>query len=165
MKTETVESIMARRGQPPRYCAYELLQDGLPVLVGFGPHPAPWLTFWNFREHDDSPRGRWLRYLSDPPPLGWWHIGFIGPIGRPYAETAARVRVEELKSMGIELPYNPIRTKGSRVEVQRIFPDGRQERYSTVLAASRATGIARRDIMRHVDMGYLDPSGAFWAAL
>jgi hypothetical protein len=153
-------------GQPRRYAVYELLQDGIPVMVAWGPTPAPHLLLWAVRQHlDDAPIGRWLKYLPEPPALGWFHAGFLTPISRQAAEGLAKFRIAELRDMGIELPYNPPRNIGARLAVLRVWPDGRRERYGSVKAASRATGISRRQLMRHVDSGHPDDTGGVWVAI
>ena len=99
--------------------------------------------------------------LTEPPPLGWFRIN--GPISRVQAANLARVRTEELREDGYELPYNP-RPRGKLPRpLKRVRPDGTVELFRSIRQAALLTGISRMELQRCVAEASLGPCGSFWA--
>jgi hypothetical protein len=143
---------------PPSYRVFEIRNaNGLPTYVGCC-------------RDDEQPamkRGESFR----------WLIGVPVPIDKPQAERIARARIAQICRWATgdaalaphwlrNLAAIPPRLRGSGHGryVWRVWPDGRRQRFPSVLAAAKAINRHRNIIDRRLRDGRPDHTGCRWSA-
>lgn len=158
----------------PRSRAFELIHPpwhpyaGLPALVSQGTYDAPWSLLWSARATLGGPLGEWLleherrgvlpgesrRWLPTSVPMPW----------RAAVMLADARRRQIVAWGGGAAPWLLSRSdrRAGRRAVQYALGDQTQ-RYNSLTAAARATGLDAKAIHRHIRDGSADRAGRRWS--